>query len=203
MPSLWPRWISGNGRVKHEQGTGTKIFLPWGEQPGKSHWPAVIGALSLLSLPLWHWLGSRAFYTVSLLSPFPLAFHHKHWKIFIYHFTCHFSIHLPSPSSFAVTHSLGFRTLDTHSSYPSVFTPLPLPSPALQWNHSLPFKKILIWLHWVLVAACGIADFSLVTARRLSGCSTQALLPRGMWDLSSPTRDWTHVPCTGRWILND
>ena len=23
-----------------------------------------------------------------------------------------------------------------------------------------------------------------------------------MWDLSPPTRDWTHVPCTGRWILN-
>lgn len=68
-----PRWISGNGHVKHRQGTGTKIFLPWGEQPGKSHWPAVIGALSLLSPPLWHWLGSRAFYTVSLLSPFPLA----------------------------------------------------------------------------------------------------------------------------------
>ena len=24
----------------------------------------------------------------------------------------------------------------------------------------------------------------------------------GMWDLSSPTRDRTHVPCFGRWILN-
>jgi len=23
-----------------------------------------------------------------------------------------------------------------------------------------------------------------------------------MWDLSSQTRDWTHVPCIGRWILN-
>ena len=22
-----------------------------------------------------------------------------------------------------------------------------------------------------------------------------------MWDLSSPTRDWTHVPCIARWIL--
>ena len=22
-----------------------------------------------------------------------------------------------------------------------------------------------------------------------------------MWDLSSPIRDWTHVPCIGRWIL--
>ena len=26
--------------------------------------------------------------------------------------------------------------------------------------------------------------------------------PRGMWDLSSPTRDWTHTPCIGRWSLN-
>ena len=25
---------------------------------------------------------------------------------------------------------------------------------------------------------------------------------RGMWDLSSPTRDWTHTPCTRRWIFN-
>ena len=24
----------------------------------------------------------------------------------------------------------------------------------------------------------------------------------GMWDLSSPTRDWTQTPCTGRWSLN-
>ena len=29
-----------------------------------------------------------------------------------------------------------------------------------------------------------------------------AQLPRGTWDLSSPTRDRTHVPCTGRRILN-
>ena len=26
--------------------------------------------------------------------------------------------------------------------------------------------------------------------------------PSGMWDPSSPTRDQTHVPCIGRWILN-
>ena len=25
---------------------------------------------------------------------------------------------------------------------------------------------------------------------------------QGMWDLSSPTRDRTHHPCTGRWSLN-
>ena len=26
--------------------------------------------------------------------------------------------------------------------------------------------------------------------------------PWGMWDLSSPTRDWTHTPCIGRQSLN-
>ena len=26
--------------------------------------------------------------------------------------------------------------------------------------------------------------------------------PWGMWDLSSPARDWTHTPCIGRWGLN-
>ena len=29
-----------------------------------------------------------------------------------------------------------------------------------------------------------------------------ALWPRGMWDLSSPTRDRTHTPCIGRRSLN-
>ena len=32
--------------------------------------------------------------------------------------------------------------------------------------------------------------------------STWAYLPCGMWDLSSLTRDRTHVPCIGRRILN-
>ena len=34
------------------------------------------------------------------------------------------------------------------------------------------------------------------------GCCMQAHLPRGMWDLSSRTRDQTHVSCIGRWFLN-
>ena len=42
---------------------------------------------------------------------------------------------------------------------------------------------------------------SLVKARELSSCGARAYLPHCMWDLSSPTRDWTHVPCIGRWIL--
>ena len=33
-------------------------------------------------------------------------------------------------------------------------------------------------------------------------CSVQAKLLSGMWDLSSPTRDWTCIPCTERKILS-
>ena len=33
-------------------------------------------------------------------------------------------------------------------------------------------------------------------------CGMRAQLPCSMWDLSSPTRNRTHVPCIGRWILN-
>ena len=32
--------------------------------------------------------------------------------------------------------------------------------------------------------------------------SACAQLLRSMWDLSLPTRDWTHVPCIATWILN-
>ena len=32
-------------------------------------------------------------------------------------------------------------------------------------------------------------------AHRLSSCGTQAQMLHGMWNLSTPTRNWTHVPC--------
>ena len=37
-----------------------------------------------------------------------------------------------------------------------------------------------------------------------AGCPVVAAAqrPRGVWDLSFPTRDLTRVPCCGRWILN-
>ena len=37
---------------------------------------------------------------------------------------------------------------------------------------------------------------------RLSNCSARALSFCGMWDLSSPARDQTLVPCIARQILN-
>ena len=48
-----------------------------------------------------------------------------------------------------------------------------------------------------LVAACRLQSVC-----RLSSCRTWAEMPHGMWDISSPTRDQTHVPCIGRWMLN-
>ena len=45
---------------------------------------------------------------------------------------------------------------------------------------------------WVLIAA----------ARGLSSCGTQAYLLHHMWDLSSLTKDQTHVSCLGRLIFN-
>ena len=35
-----------------------------------------------------------------------------------------------------------------------------------------------------------------------SSCHARAYWLHGMWDLSSPTRDQTCIPCIARWILN-
>ena len=43
---------------------------------------------------------------------------------------------------------------------------------------------------------------SFIVAHGLSSWGEQAKLLHGTWDLSSPTRDWTHAPCIARWILN-
>ena len=46
----------------------------------------------------------------------------------------------------------------------------------------------------------------MVVAGKLSSCSMWSLEHMGfscsMWDLNSPTRDQTRVPCIARWILN-
>ena len=46
------------------------------------------------------------------------------------------------------------------------------------------------------------ADVSLVATVGLSSCRLRTSLPWGMWDLSSWTRDKTHIPDTGKWTLN-
>ena len=63
-----------------------------------------------------------------------------------------------------------------------------------------------IWLHGVLVAAswifrCGAR--TLVVAHELCSYGMRAQLLCGMWDLSSLTRDQTHIPCIARQLLND
>ena len=79
---------------------------------------------------------------------------------------------------------------------------------------SMSFKSIyfIIWLHRVLVAAQDLhwvmwylslwPTDSLVVAHRLSSFSTWVYLLQSMWDLSSLTRDQTHIPYIGRQIIN-
>ena len=61
---------------------------------------------------------------------------------------------------------------------------------------------LFIWLCWVLVAAHEIFIASYRVFHGLSSCGAWAQQLSGMWDLSSPTRDQTHVPCIARWIPN-
>lgn len=42
-----------------------------------------------------------------------------------------------------------------------------------------------------------------MTVGTASSCSACAQLHLGMWDLSSPTKDWTPVPCVRRQILDN
>ena len=91
--------------------------------------------------------------------------------------------------------------------------------PMYQVENVLDLIFIYLWifvsfflLHLVFVAAHGLS--LVMTGRLLYGrhidsralglrsCSAWALLPQGKWDPSSPTRDWTHVPCIGSQVLN-
>ena len=59
------------------------------------------------------------------------------------------------------------------------------------------------WLCWIFVAVWGLLLLQSTGPRaRQSACGVLAGLLRGIWDLNSPTRGRTHVPCIGRWILN-
>ena len=67
------------------------------------------------------------------------------------------------------------------------------------------FWSLLCYLFccWVSAAALGIflrhTGFSPPVVHRLwSALAEQSC---AMWALSSPTRDWTHIPCIGRWSL--
>ena len=61
-------------------------------------------------------------------------------------------------------------------------------------------------LYFFFFGGGGSVDSSLLCTGfcscRFSSCGELVYLPRGMWDLSSQTRDWTCIPCIGRLILN-
>ena len=95
--------------------------------------------------------------------------------------TCGMCVYLLAPESHRQMQGLWWRVISgsallvSRASHPITFF----------------FKKkyLFIWLCQVLFIAHG-----------LSSCGTQAL--RGMWDLSSPTRDQTGISCIRRQILN-
>ena len=84
-------------------------------------------------------------------------------------------------------------------------------SPALtQWEGLFFFfltnywikKKLFIWLRWILVALWSIFCCSVQTQVVVPGLrSFNAYLFWGMWNPTSPVRDWTPVTCTAKWIL--
>ena len=53
----------------------------------------------------------------------------------------------------------------------------------------------------MLGLSCGIRLF-IAVRELLCSCGGWAYLPWNMWDLSSPTRDRTHIPCVGRQTPN-
>ena len=61
-------------------------------------------------------------------------------------------------------------------------------------SHFWCFLKIFFW--------CGLFK-SLLNLLQCCFCFIALVFwPRGMWDLSFLTRDWTCTPCSGRWSLN-
>ena len=65
------------------------------------------------------------------------------------------------------------------------------------------FFFFFFWLCWVFVTIWGLLLLQSTGPRaQQSACGVLAGLLRGIWDLNSPTRDRTHLPCIGRWILN-
>ena len=73
----------------------------------------------------------------------------------------------------------------------------PVPATILPWSEWCPHRDSF---------CCSMRDPSLQHAVWwwCAGCPVvaPAQRPRGVWDLSLPTRDLTRVPCCGRWILN-
>ena len=65
------------------------------------------------------------------------------------------------------------------------------------------FKELSSFLIFTYLAGSQLQHtYSLVVVYQFSSCSMQAQLPLGMWDLSSLSKDQTHIHCTAKWIFN-
>ena len=66
-------------------------------------------------------------------------------------------------------------------------------------------RFVFFWLCWVFTggnAGSLVMVWALECVGSVAAVHRLSWDPHGMWDLSSPTRDQTHVPYTGRQILN-
>ena len=67
------------------------------------------------------------------------------------------------------------------------------------WQHKIRSNLIAVF---VLRFWCGLFLKSLYNLLQYCFCFLFWFFDRGMCDISSPTRDWTHTPCIGRWSFN-
>ena len=137
------------------------------------------------------------------LSSFLSLFHHfprdHKWGLL-----CDFSYSSSLPpllSSFLGVNGItGPQFSGSEGPYPLLSSSCPLWSPCFVTQNWL----ILIFYHIALkkkIFFFGCTG-SLLGHAGFSSCNTRARLACSTWDLSSPTRDGTLVPCIGRWILN-
>ena len=77
---------------------------------------------------------------------------------------------------------------------------------SLLYRHLVKASCFFSFLNLVNLAAlglsCGTSDLLFCCSMQTSNCGMWAQFLCSMQDLSSLTRDWTHIPCTARQILN-
>ena len=91
-------------------------------------------------------------------------------------------------------HAPAFASILAHSHY----GPLPWTTGSLTAMPMSFFFFFFLGFFWTWIIFKALIEF----ATKLFWFYVLALWPRGKWDLSSPTRDWTLTPCIGRQSLN-
>ena len=113
-------------------------------------------------------------------------------------------LQLPDPGTGNRLNSCGTQVYLLHSMWylpgPGLnLCPLHWQADSLPLSHQGSPSLSFMFICLVLAVACRIL---IAMLGLISSCDMWASLPCGMWDLSSLTRDQTHIPCT-RWrILN-